>query len=140
MFASICSDECVELGEWNGDTFHSLSFYLPTKNGISTNKVAGDGHAIFIAVVFSGFNRSPIDSDRVAARKIATDFDHAPPDKQATTRIHNGACCWRLFCLAIFASARFCWCTTIWTVHEIFLWAMPDCRLAAKVESCCCLK
>ncbi len=122
MFASICSDECVELGEWNGDAFHSLSFYLPTKNGISTNKVAGDNH-ISVAVIL---DRSPIDSDRVAARKIATDFDHAPPDKQAATRIHNGACCWRLFCLAIFASARFCWCATIWTVHEIFLWAMPD--------------
>jgi hypothetical protein len=129
MFASICSDECVELGEWNGDTFHSLSFYLPTPN-LSTNKVATDVH-VTVAVIS---DRSPIDCDRVAACKIATDFDHAPPDKQATTRIHNGACCWRLFCLAIFASARFCWCTTIWTVHEIFLWAMPDCRLAAKVE------
>jgi hypothetical protein len=38
MFASICSDECVELGEWNGDTFHSLSFtyrrqtFPPTKS------------------------------------------------------------------------------------------------------------
>ena len=60
MFASICSDECVELGEWNGDTFHSLSFYLPTPN-LSTNKVAADVH-VTVAVAAVILNGSPVDN------------------------------------------------------------------------------